>query len=199
MAGLLMSALLPIITMWSLPWLSSKPLWITLQIIAVTCNWSGVSFIVCDTWWRCAQGGSRTPHFSVVVRSLRCSISTAAEQLLILSPLWLFLSSVPGHIRARFVLLLRGGRVLSAQSELWNHPQTGVSRPSDRGQLHEEIRQGDFHLPTLSLPECNQVLAVTVHFLLHFVSPLRQSATSCYLTLTSSQRTFQITSRRRKW
>lgn len=52
-------------------------------------------------------------------------------------------SLVPGHVRARFVLLLCGGRVLPAQSELWNHPQTGVSWPSDRRQLHEKICQGD--------------------------------------------------------
>lgn len=55
------------------------------------------------------------------VRCLCRSISTTAEQLLNFFPPGPVLSSrslVPGHIGACFVLLLRGGRVLSAQSEL---------------------------------------------------------------------------------
>lgn len=78
---------------------------------------------------------SRPPSFS---------FSTCTETCLMLPRRALSARSlVPGHVRARFVLLLCGGRVLPAQSELWNHPQTGVSWPSDRGQLHEKIRQGD--------------------------------------------------------
>lgn len=76
------------------------------------------------------------------------SISTATPRPLMLGPagpVLSFRSLVPGHIRARLVLLLCGGRILSAQPELWNHPQTGMSRPSDRRQLYEKICQGDFH------------------------------------------------------
>lgn len=103
--------------------------------------------------------------------------------------------AVPGYIRTRFVLLLSGGRLLPAQPELWNHPKAGVPRPSDCWKLHEEICQGDFSSHPTGF---YSFFGIHTHLNLSRVS-LRPLVMSCCLTRTSSQKIFQIMSRKRKW
>lgn len=143
MARLLMRALFPIITLWSPPWLSSQHFQgdvYTNHLIVVTCSWRRVNFIHNNNVYRALAGIKP----SLVIFD-GCAAASVPEQLLTIFPgrVLSFCSIVPGHIRTCIVLLLRGGCVLSAQSELWNHPQIGMSWPSDRWQLHEKICQGN--------------------------------------------------------
>lgn len=50
--------------------------------------------------------------------------------------------AVPADVRARALLLLRGGRLLPAQPELRDHQEARVPRPADRRALHAEVCQG---------------------------------------------------------
>lgn len=146
MAGLLTRARFPIITLWSPPSLWYESLHESFDYSLMQLKWGQFSCLWCVTvLWTSPMDG-----LSSILNPVGwcCSVSVASYTF----PSYAVLSSrspVPGYVRARFVLLLGGGRVLSAQSELWNHPQAGVPRPSDSWQLHEEIRQGDPQLPEL--------------------------------------------------
>lgn len=51
-------------------------------------------------------------------------------------------STVPADVRARSLLLFGGGHLHPAQPELWDHQETGVSRPQSHGPLQPPVRQG---------------------------------------------------------
>lgn len=156
MGGLLMSALPHIITLWSLQRLSFKEkslckscncthmrlkwghfhcLWYIAALCAEATWGSNPSRLMLDD---CAAASAPPPNTFICFHPTPLSPALSSGSL------------VPGHVGACFVLLLCGWCVLPAQSELWNHPQAGVPRPSNRRQLYEKICKGEFH--TLAFP-----------------------------------------------